>query len=319
VTIPPDKEATARLLDAWTVIQADLMRETQRLADRITAAVADGQEINKAWLLREDRYHTLLAQVQTQVDRYAVLVGHVVIAGQAAAVTEALTVSGQQIAAGLVSAGVAVDFNRLPVAATTDLVGRLSDGSPLGELLGTFGTNARQAASEALISGLGRGIGPRSIAPVVRQALSSTPVRALTISRTAVLDSYRGAMFRNYEANADVLSGWRWLCAKSARSCLACLVRDGTVYPLGTPMDRHVNDRCTAEPVVKGRDPSDRQTGAEWFAAQDEATQQNIMGDKAHAAYKAGDVALSDFVGTQHHARWGTSIRVKSLREVLAG
>jgi SPP1 gp7 family putative phage head morphogenesis protein len=314
----PDKEAAARLLDAWKVVQADLMRDAQRLADQIAAALAAGQDINEAWLIRQERYNALLAQVQTQVDRYALQVGHVVTQGQAAAVLLAWTVSGQQIAAGLVSAGLSADVNRLPVAAVRDLVGRLSDGSPMGDLLQTFGSDARKAASEALVSGLGRGIGPRSIAPAIRNALDVTPVRALTIARTEIVGSYRNAALQSYQANSDVISGWIWMCAKSPRTCVACLAMDGAVFVLDRPFPSHPNCRCITVPIVKGVEPTDRQTGAEWFAEQDEATQQDIMGKQAHAAYKAGDVTLRDMVGMRIDKRWGSSVRVRSLKEVLA-
>lgn len=53
-------------------------------------------------------------------------------------------------------------------------------------------------------------------------------MRALRISRTEMLRAYREATRRNYQANGDIVPGWRWLCAKQPRTCAARLAMDGT-------------------------------------------------------------------------------------------
>ncbi len=62
----------------------------------------------------------------------------------------------------------------------------------------------------------------------IRGRLGGNLVRALRISRTEMLRAYREATRRNYQANGDIVAGWRWLCAKQARTCAACLAMDGT-------------------------------------------------------------------------------------------
>jgi len=60
---------------------------------------------------------------------------------------------------------------------------------------------------DALIAGVGTGQNPRIIARQIRQALRGNLVRALRISRTETLRSYREASHRSYQANDDIMEG----------------------------------------------------------------------------------------------------------------
>jgi hypothetical protein len=73
---------------------------------------------------------------------------------------------------------------------------------------------------------------------------------------------------------------------------------------------------CTSVFVVKGRDVN-VQSGADWFENQSDDTQAGMMGPAAYAAYKAGDVALNDFVHPYHDAVYGQMIRESSLTGIL--
>src|SRR5690606_38014624 len=104
-------------------------------------------------------------------------------------------------------------FTRLPSEALTDLVGTLTDGSPLRRLLDELGPDASRAARDTLVNGVILGQGPRQIAREMRQALGGNLVRALRIARTETIRPYRTATLRSYAANSDVVRGWRWVAS----------------------------------------------------------------------------------------------------------
>ena len=94
---------------------------------------------------------------------------------------------------------------------------------------------------------------------------------------------------------------------------------DGTVHPLSERLNDHVNGRCVAAPIVKGATLPKRQTGAEWFAEQDEATQRRVLGNNGYEVWRAGAVDLHDFVGQKRSAAWGTTRYARSATEVMNG
>jgi hypothetical protein len=57
--------------------------------------------------------------------------------------------------------------------------------------------------------------------------------------------------------------------------------------------------------------------GEEWFAEQDERTQEAVLGTEASRTYCFGKVRLSDFVGVKESEKWGTVRYSKSLKTVI--
>lgn len=168
-----------------------------------------------------------------------------------------------------------------------------------------------------MIESLVVGRNPRETARRVRKEFSIGLSRALRISRTETLRAYREATREVYRANSDIVRGWIWVAAKSARTCPACLAMDGTFHRLDEGLDDHPNNRCAMVPAVKGMDMPKRETGAEWFDKQDEAIQRKILGNAGFEAYKAGAVKLSDFVGHRRSRDWGTTRYARSLTQIL--
>jgi SPP1 gp7 family putative phage head morphogenesis protein len=178
----------------------------------------------------------------------------------------------------------------------------------------------------ALTAGVALGTNPRVVAVEVRRALGTSAVRALTISRTSILGAYRTASLETYRANSDIVTGWIWTAAKQSRTCLACIARDGSEWPLDTFMPAHVNCRCTLRPRVKSwkelgfegiPERPQPETGAAWFARQPEDVQRVMMGPTAFDLFKQGRVKLDDFVGTKRNATWEASTYQRSLKEIL--
>src|SRR5690348_13676139 len=101
-------------------------------------------------------------------------------------------------------------FNRPNPDAIGQWVGRAGNGHPLGDLFSGFPQEATSAARQSMLLGLATGANPRAMAQGISDALGISRSRALVISRTEVLGSYRAAAHETYRANSDVLQGWIW-------------------------------------------------------------------------------------------------------------
>jgi hypothetical protein len=151
----------------------------------------------------------------------------------------------------------------------------------------------------------------------MRDAVNVTLDRAITIARTETARVYRETSRQQY-IRSRVVEGYIRVAAKSVRTCMACLMADGTFYPLDVPFEEHVNGRCTSVPQVKGAPPIVYETGAQWFARQDAATQRQMMGPGRYEAWQHGQFQLADLVMRVESDVWGHSLQVRPLRVLLA-
>jgi SPP1 gp7 family putative phage head morphogenesis protein len=207
-------------------------------------------------------------------------------------------------------------------------IGSLEEGSPLRKLFKSFGIEAARAVSRTLIGGLTLGWNPRKIAPLVEHALQVPRYRALVISRTEMLRSYKGAALENYKKNSDVVDKWIWHAALSnKRTCITCIAMHGTEHELSEELNGHPVCRCARIPKTKSWEdilgvkgiPDTRpklQSGSEWFSKQDEDFQRRALGAK-YNAWQEGQFELSDVVKKTHDEQWGASVQEKSLKELV--
>ncbi len=238
------------LKTAYGAIWARLTGDLDTLLAKVEAARAQGQLITSAWLYQEQRLLELVSQVESQMGLFADGTDLQIAAAQHAAALAAADHTTALMAAGIgAPVGVGLTFNRLPIEAIDQLVGRTYDGSPLSGLLGQLGPETGQAALDALVRGLAAGDGPRQIARALRDVLDVAYSKALTISRTEVLNAYRGAALANYQANSDVVNMWEWHA--DPKACDLCKAKHGQRYPLSTPFEEHPNGRCAPIPVTK--------------------------------------------------------------------
>lgn len=205
----------------------------------------------------------------------------------------------------------------------------------LDPLFSNMESDVQARVQGALYAGLLNGTNPNDLAGELADCLS--PARATTIARTEMLGAYRIAALDAYRANSDVVGQWMWSASRGG-ACIACLEMDGEVFSLDEEMDgmTHPNCRCSPIPITSswgdilgplGIDASgledtsildDYETGAEWFAKQDAATQIDALGSKAaYEAVQAGEVSPRDFVGVNDDEQYGKSIYTKSLKEAL--
>lgn len=284
---------------AWQRISADL----ERLTAAIEAEIEAGRTPSLDWLLQQDRLQNLLRDAEEEIREFARTAEDLVVNQQAQAV-EAAQAHAAAIVESRRPAGVDTSFKRLPKQALNDLVGFLSDGTPLRKLFDEFGPSASEKIRKELITGVATGKNPRAIAPRIREELGGDLDRARLISRTEVLRSYRESSQRGYRENADVVEGWVWLASLSNRTCAMCIAMHGKRFPLEMRFGSHPNCRCCPAPLPEG-DDLEIETGPEWFARQKEDVQKEILGPGKLEAYKGGKLQLEDLVGYRDDPKWG--------------
>lgn len=315
-----ERATASEMVRAYGGIWQRLREAIETLAQQYNTAAAANAEISPSWIFEFNRLYNLQRQTEGELRRLLDYAEARIIANEREAVTAANRHLGELITASA-GPGVIGRWDRLPVEAVSDLVGFTADGSPLRELLDELGDSASQAIRDGLIEGLAIGQNPREIARRIRKELGGDLTRLLRISRTETLRAYREATRRNYQANDDIIAGWRWLAAKQARTCAMCLAMDGTFHTLDEHLNDHPNGRCAYIPVLKGEENKAPQwkTGADWFEQQDADVQRRVLGDAGYEAYQAGAVTLRDYVGQRRDRDWGSTRYARSLREILGG
>lgn len=328
-----ERAIATRMVGAYGVAWLSIKARLDALLEEIEAARERGETVSASWLARQSRLEALLRQVEGEIRDFARFAEPLIVSEQREAVAAAQRNAPVEVDAALgkrpPQVRGLVNFNRVPTAALEDLVGFLSDGSPLRSLLDELPGNASRNVQEKLIAGVAQGRNPRLIASEIRKDLGGNLTRALTVSRTEVIRPYRESSRRSYEANRDVVEQWAWNAALDQRTCAACIAMHGTLHVLSESLESHPVCRCQMVPRTKSwaellGDSSIPDTrpkvinGAEWFARQSKDVQAAILGKRAQEAYAAGDVDLMDFVGEKHSERWGRSRYVRSLADAMA-
>ena len=302
--------AMARMARQWIGVQ-------DRLTDAISKLAAEFAKLESpstAKLFQMQRYQELVMQVRSEVARYNNWLLPAIENEQRAmgllAQRHALAELGQW--------GVNVGFNLLDAGAVEAMVGFTGSGAPLANLLQQAWPTIVDRLTRVLVDGTALGWNPRKTArEMMRQGVDGGLNRLMMISRTEQLRAYRTATLDRYRASG-VVAGYRRVAAKQERTCVACLVEDGKFYELSIEFQDHVNGRCSLVPILSGHEDDllGRQSGREWFEAQDAEAQQRIMGQGKWDAWQAGKFGLDDLVTHPTSATWGTSIGVTPLKDL---
>lgn len=311
-----DDAALLRLQNAYAPSRERLLSVIEALTGQISA----GGKLTTTEAMELGRARELLRLIEVESGKLARLTGEMVPSSQAQAIAQALErarmlsiAQGRDVRS---AARVAARWTALNDRAVADLMGALSDGSPLSAWIERVVPDSVTTMRETLLDGVTRGINPEDLARRLAAATDLPLQRAMTLSRTEVLRSYRSATLASYAEQADILSGWQWSCAPSG-ACVACIAKDGDVYPLTTMyFPAHPRCRCTALPVLKDDSLLPQiETAGDRFRSlpMDEQLKQIPMG--ARAEYQAGRLTLDDFVHERHDEEWGTSVQVASIAQ----
>lgn len=328
--------ALTRMVDSYAEIANALAAQAEGAWLSIERKRAAGEPVSPSALFQEARIRALLQQAQQQFAEWS---------DAALAETESLRTSAVRIAGDAVrselsylttppgdSSSVIGAFDILPVDAINELLAALSPGSPVATLFAHLPAGISTEIRKALTVGLAAGENPRAVGRRMTKASAGGLTNGVRIARTEMMRAYRAAHQANYQRNSDVVQGWIWLSARNSRACAGCLAMHGTFHTLEETLDDHPNGRCTPLPVTKtwaelgygdrgwqetrvGTDDVER--GEDWFARQDAATWESVLGKAGAEAYAAGRVRLVDFAGIQKSPTWGNSIYQRSLADAL--
>lgn len=306
--------ATRRLMDAyrllWRGVEANIARYDRFIAE----AIERGEPVNPSWLRQQTWYRQLQGSIDAELQRFGTDAVRVM------ALTQREAVNAAAEAVRLFREAIGDPFaGRVNPGALERWVSTTRPDSPLRGVLDRYGTRAAKAIEDGITEGLGAGEGVGTIVRRIGDQVGprATEARLATIVRTESMRAHRGAFADAMRPLQDdgIITGYRWLAAKSPRTCIACIARDGRITKT-YPTDQHVACRCVAQPVVDpaivpgGTTP---EPGSAWFARQDAETQRRMLPNaSAYDAYKRGEITLDDLVGVRQNRTWGNSVFVRS-------
>lgn len=289
----------------------------QRAKERITALTREIQQAEiltaEGKIYRRARVQDLLAQIESELESMGATTGQLVNVAQETNIEAALSDSTTMARALRVESM----FNVLPTESLLQLAGQMADGTPLDTVFRRIGTEQAGKIQQILFDGVAQGRAPKLIGrELSREVEGLTRERAVLIARTESIRSYRESGIRNYGYNDRLITGWRWMATKSARTCPACLALDGTEHPVTEQFGSHPACRCNPVPVLIVGNPAWGPTGAEWFATQPESVQRAILGPATFKLYQSRAIGLTDLVD-RHPTVWGPSANVRSVKALL--
>lgn len=311
-----DAATTQQLMRSYLIAARNIRQRVLQFGERIEEARANGERISPSWIYQQERLAALLTQVQNEILTFTDSANITIESMQREMAVLGLNHAADLFAIGNRGVTLSGGFARLPAQAAVDLVGFASDGSPLALLLAKLAPGAADAVKQTLFSGVIQGIGAKALAREVHNSLGGNMARSLLIARTETLRAYRESSQRFYEANDDVVSGWKWISACNARTCPVCWAMHGSLHSNTEQFTSHPGCRCTPVPVTDISPPL--KTGPARFAATPEQQQLKVLGPLKFDAYHAGRISLQDLVGTSTNKRWGMSLRERSLKDALA-
>ena len=298
----------------WLDVEDALEAQVSALAEQLSRDTANGRKSPQWAIYRLSRYQKLMALLQRELDDYAGYAGDLI--GRQQREWMRLGIQHASTAIDASFAGVGTFFDVLPIEAVEMMVGLAGDGSPLNQLLAQAFPDAVEGITKALINGTALGHNPRKTAREAIKAGAKGLNRMLTIARTEQLRGYRETSRQQYK-KSGVVEGFYRLCAHDDRVCPACLMAEGQYYDVGEPLDEHPNGRCTTVPKVIGVGGPQWVKGADWFAAQDEDVQRNILGKGRYQAWKAGKFDLDQLVKVRKNKTWGNSVTPTPLKDLI--
>lgn len=327
-----ERAAASQVARTYKTVLRRLRSRLGGLTRQIDEARTAGVEVRPAWLFGQRRYRDLIDNLEVEMIDWMRSTHGSILAGQAEA-TAAAAEAAPRLAVSSVGPGPSAARRsllarspQLDESALRQFIGRARDGRPLAGLLAEIAPAGVEAVRDTLAYGVASGQGPRVIAAEVVKASDTTLARALTVTRTEVIGSYRDATQASYQ-RSPIVTGWTWHAdIGNGRTCPACLAMHGTHHPDSATLDSHPNCRCSMVPRTPswaelGFDGTPDQrpaisTGAELLDRMPDADKLAILGQRRLDAYNAGQITLDDLVRDTHSQRWGHGRRAATLQEL---
>lgn len=317
-------DQTRRLVQAWAQAWDDVVAAWSAAADAAAAAV-DGDSF--AVLHRLDRARAAVEATARRLD--ALFAEHHIVvrnaAGRIVSATsefEPLIIATQlPTPADTTIARAAVRFDKADPQALDRIVTRTLE--QVTSLNWPLTPELTQAMNRELTAGTALGRSPRDVAARILTAtegrFTGGLARALTISRTELLDAYRDASRTYHQANSDVLAGWVWVATLDRATCPSCWAMHGTEHPVDEagPLD-HQQGRCARAAKTKSwaelgftgitERPSAVPDARARFNNLPAADQLAIMGPARLDALRSGRADWTDLSTVRTSAGWRDSV-----------
>lgn len=288
-----------------------------RLAKEIENLPASVQgELREQWIRELHYYQRLQALTAEQIPQYSRIAEDYIKREQERVVLQGLADADTLMRFSIDPLG-KNRYTQLPTEPLTFLKGVLGqehDRHPLGKLLDSIDGNFASHLDKILFNGLALGKPTSIVAQELMNASSMPLSRATTIARTEYNRAYRISTTERYRQSPWVKSYKR--IASKQGACMACLLLDGTEYPINV-LEDHPNGACAMVPVVTGATPPEWEYGKDYFEKLSPEEQQERMGKYYWKAWKAGEFDLTDIIGKQHSPIWGNSPKIKALRTLV--
>jgi SPP1 gp7 family putative phage head morphogenesis protein len=284
---------------------------------------ARGEEV-RAWKVGKlGRLKDLQKQVAAEVNRYGQYADEEIRQGASRAIVQAQADAKALTQAALpglqpLDVQIMARWQSLNPQAVESMLGFLDGAGPISSYLRKqFGAEVSGRVSEALLQNIALGYNPRKAVAAIREAMGSSLTDSLRLARTVQVNAYREGTRAAYVANQEIVPQWRWRSARDERTCASCIAMDGSLHPVTESLNDHWNGRCVATPVpITYRDlgfdidepPSvlKEQTGEDWFKAQPENVQKQMLGPGKFGAWKAGKFEFSQLSQEVSDPVWGT-------------
>lgn len=157
---------------------------------------------------------------------------------------------------------------------------------------------------------------PDIVDRVMSQGLNKALSYYSLVIRDQVMSAYRTGARTVFSHSGGLITSYKRMANKDAKTCIACIMLDGSEYETDELMHVHPYDRCWMIPVVKGLPVPSWQSGEDWFRDQDESTQRDILGPGIYAGWQSGDFDLDDLVTRTSSNEWGPGLQVTPLKEL---
>lgn len=298
-------QTTRQLVRAWANAWNSIHEAWTEAAMDVAVTAHSGVQPTISQVLRLERAERALLEANQAIADLADYTGVTVRDAVGRVIQETPGWEAQMIASqyppGVDRVTLAARFSRVDPVAMQLIVERtteqITSSTRRLSLIGQY--EMRQALTRGIALGQNPRVTARRMVKRARGAFHGGLTRALVITRTEMLDAYRGAAMETGLANRDVLAGWTWLAQLDTRTCPSCWGMHGTEHDLTEPgpLDHH-QGRCArmlktktwAELGFTGIDepPSVIPDATDTFNALPATDQIKILGPGRLLAYRAG-------------------------------
>ena len=320
-----EHQAALRMVNAYGNIYRDVKTEIDRILDLYAREPTLNRHATVARLRRLQR------RIAREMSDYAKIVDNELDIATRRAVEKALEDSRKLVQLSLPGLPYDQEIMSHWIGLSPDVVltsiGFLGVDSPLRTAwTQQFGAAVASGVADQMISGITMGWGPARIAREARRQFGVGLTWAMTHTRTAQLWAYRETSRKSFQVNPHIVKGWYWYSAMDNRTCMACITQHGTFHTNDEVLDDHYNGRCCAVPATVtyrelgydvDEEPLEMGNSREWFEAQTEATQRQMMGNAKYEAWRAGAIRWQDLATKHTDPVYGEMTVEASLKSIL--